>query len=763
MSRRARLVAWWRRVDGPLARAGLAVAVLLFGLGWFEPLGRPGYELALVAGLLAPPIVAIGVGLDVRASSRPPLASLRRSLGAASLIALAATVVALVHGVRTGLCEPVEGLTLFVLGPMAGLLVAAEWATVAALVLGWLRRGAASRGAVVVSALMGPLASLLLAVGMFYGTPAIFAFEPFVGFFSGALYDTVIPTAGLWTYRAASLATLVALLALSGHLERRDDGRLSFAWRGSPGLVLVGGLAAGLALASVAYGDRLGHWHTATSIRAALPVETAGELCKVYHDQAASEDAALVVRDCDNNVAQLSSPLGVATSEPVAVYLFRDETQRQALMGAHHTSIAKPWRNELYLVVEDYPHPVLRHELVHVLAGRRARGPFSVAGALGGWLPNPGLIEGFAESFAPRDDELSADEWAAAMRKLGLLPRLERLFGVGFFASASSTSYTAAGSFVSFLRREHGDPTVVRWYGGEALETLVGRQLSDLEREWWTDLDARPLRDAALVEARQRFDMPSVLMRRCPHAVDRMLVEATAAESRDWDQAFAGYEAALALDPGCTRARLGLAGILERSGMQPAARRAYEELESSEGAPPGARTAALERLGDLHARAEDFERARARYREVLERSLLEDRRRTVAVKLASLEVPAARVAVGALLLGDGKSAPKPLDAMARLGEWRISAPDDGVPRYLIARQLVNARSFSHAADELEAALERPLPPLVEAEALRLAAKVSCALGNHGAGMRHVERAEKLDVIAPNRKAWLREFAWRCVR
>ena len=59
------------------------------------------------------------------------------------------------------------------------------------------------------------------------------------------------------------------------------------------------------------------------------------------------------------------------------------------------------------------------HEIAHVVAGSFARGPFRVAGALGGWWPNPGLIEGVAVAASPDDDELTGAQWARAMIDLG--------------------------------------------------------------------------------------------------------------------------------------------------------------------------------------------------------------------------------------------------------------------------------------------------------------------------------------------------------
>src|SRR5205814_2964147 len=61
-------------------------------------------------------------------------------------------------------------------------------------------------------ALAGPLGGAAISVWRFYSSPMIFAFDPFVGYFSGTLYDTVIDAGpALLTYRLGSLCTLAAL------------------------------------------------------------------------------------------------------------------------------------------------------------------------------------------------------------------------------------------------------------------------------------------------------------------------------------------------------------------------------------------------------------------------------------------------------------------------------------------------------------------------------------------------------------------------
>src|SRR5690606_501110 len=252
--------------------------------------------------------------------------------------------------------------------------------------------------------------------------------------------------------------------------------------------------------------------------------EREGSRCEIVYDRRiAPEKVDLLVGDCDAHVEAIERWLGAPTVERVTAFLFHDRDQKRALMGAGGTSVAKPWRAEIYLNAEDYPHPVIGHELVHVLAAPFGRGPFDIAGSAGGLLPNPGLIEGIAVAGSPPDDVLDIHAWAAAMRRLDLLPRAEALFSLAFFLSGSSASYTAAGSFVAHIHDTYGAEVVRAWYGGADLTELVGVGFPELEAAWWRTLDAIPLDEAAMATAQERFERPSVFFRRCPHDVDEAL------------------------------------------------------------------------------------------------------------------------------------------------------------------------------------------------------------------------------------------------
>jgi Tfp pilus assembly protein PilF len=444
------------------------------------------------------------------------------------------------------------------------------------------------------------------------------------------------------------------------------------------------------------------------------------------------------------------------------VFLFASADQRRSLMGAAHTSIAKPWRREIYLESDEYPHPVIRHELVHAIAGEIGRGPFRIAGGYGGWLPDPGLIEGIAEAAAPRDDELGASEWAAAMRKLGILPRLESLFGLGFFAGAGSTSYTTAGSFVSFVRDRHGPLAIARWYGGEPLAAVTGKSLAQLESEWWAMLDGVPLGDAALAEARLRFDRPGVLGRSCPHVVDRLLGEAAGAEGGDPSRGLSLYHQVLALDPSSGRALFGVASCHDRAGDSPAAEQALAALTESPVLPLAARASASEKLGDLALRAGDVARARKHHEAAQAVMVQEDRLRTLDIKLAYAAQPLAREAIVALLIGRDKNGPNVTEALDRIGRWRGADDHDGTPDYLFARQHFNAKNYALAAARLDDALSRSLAlPRVLAEALRLRIRAACALGDGVTASRMLDRFRHLTVVSPRRKQAMAALVARC--
>ena len=491
---------------GARGAAVFVVAVLLGAIGFLPLFGGLGYEHALASGLIVPSAAAIATAFELsHGAPRAPLASVLRGVSNGALLSVVAFVTALFHGCFVGFCDFWGGARGFFLTAAMGAVLGGVWgAYVADRARGKKRR----RAWCVTLGLAAPLFGVLLSVWRFYSSPMIFAFDPFFGYFSGTLYDTVIDAGTpLLTYRLGTMATLTFALSLASLLERSEAGALVVAplkGAGPRATLTVVTLAASVAV--TAYGPALGHWQTTQTIRRDLAGFRSGSRCDVvYPDALREEEISLLVKDCDEEMASVEAVWGARGPRRVTAFFFRDAGDKKRLMGAGDTYIAKPWRDEAYLQMAAYPHPVLGHELAHVVAGGVGRGPFRVAGSLGGWWPNPGLIEGVAVAVSPDDDELTDAAWARAMMDLNILPPVERVFSMEFLGANSAKSYTLAGAFVRWIMKTYGAPIVRRWYHGENLGAVVGASWDEMDRRFREDLAKYTLSSEAVAYAKSKF------------------------------------------------------------------------------------------------------------------------------------------------------------------------------------------------------------------------------------------------------------------
>lgn len=724
------------------------------GVGFLPLFGGPGYEHAVASGLITPAAAAIATAIDVSRDTpdggRPltPLGAVARGVLAGLAFASISLLTAILHGARVGICEWWGALLYFVLTAGAGSVMGGTWG---AFVGEWLgvgvRRGRVKRRRLfaVLLALAGPIGGAALSLWRFHASPMIFAFDPFVGYFSGTLYDTVIDGGNaLLTYRLGSLATIVAF-ALAASVMRRTPRGWAIDVR-SPRALLA--LLAGIAsLATFIAGAKLGHMSTPASIRADLGAEKHGVRCDVvYPSTTREQEANLLVKDCDEQVAAVERRLGTKGPTRIRAWFFRDADDKKRLMGAAHTYIAKPWREEVYLQQSGYPHPVLGHELAHVIAGSFGRGPFRIAGAAGGWLPNPGLIEGVAVFASPDDEDLTDLQWAHAMMRIGLLPPMQRVFSLGFLGDSSAKSYTLAGAFIEWVSRTFGVDKMQRWYGGADIVELTGKSWADLDAEFRASLEKAPLPKEAEDFARAKFTRPGIFGRRCPHVVDAIRHEADVCrDSQRYVEAIEKYEHALQKDATDWPSRLERAKVMRRhhpeNAERAAGKAALEGLIADDKTPRSFRDRAEEALADAELLDGELESAARRYDALAARSIDEDAARTLEVKAIAARDPLAHPAVTALLLGDEKHGADTYVGGVALGHWEATAAAS-LSQYLIGRNMISRGFYEKGAVFLEAALSDVLPtPRIERETLRQRAVAACALKDKVALAQVVKRIE----------------------
>jgi tetratricopeptide (TPR) repeat protein len=645
-------------------------------------LGVPGPESALLVGSLVSPALAAFV------AGRRPAESARAEVGFAlrrSITTLLSAALPLSgHSLFVPFCGGRAALAFFAFGPGIGLPIAALLGAAS-------RQLVRRRGRAIALALGLTLGSIALGVAEFWSSPGIVIFGEFGGYFPGTFYDqgVTFPEA-MFSYRFGSLFLAFALIAFVWTADEAS--------RRVPLLVAASALLVFLWVR--AEGERLGHLTSVARIDEALGARLEGSHCTLHHPrELPGKTARLHLEDCDRELARLAALLGVSKVPRVDVFFYRSAGEKRALMGAGQVDLAKPWRSEAHLVLDRFPHPILPHELVHVVGASLVPNIFGVPGHALGIVPNAGLIEGFAVALA-WDERMGLDPHQAsrALLELEILPPAKDVTSLSFVRYPAPVAYAAAGSFLRFILETLGADALARVYAEGSLDVL-DESLESLERRYRARLSEIELPEGAVELAATRFARPSVFQAACPHetATLRGRLGADLA-SGDFAEAIETSEAILAIDDSDLGTHVERVRALAFAGRVDEAERAHASLEGR-GFPAPLVARSLGHLGDHRWHAGDAERAHALFEQALALPQTDDAARNLELRLYAIEREGAvEESIRAIFLGDSGLPSDPVTIM-HLAEALTEAGERSLGAYLSARQLV-------ARDRHEAALER---------------------------------------------------------
>ncbi|MBI4512356.1 MAG: hypothetical protein HY698_22180 [Deltaproteobacteria bacterium] len=720
------------------SRRGIAWAVILLGtailLSLFPLFGTLGYEFSLVVALLSSFAAAdLSAKLALVARARQFEASVMglwlRGATHALLLLVLPLVVACLNALRVRQCDWVQGFLFYGALPGISSLLGVTVGVISGVFLGGTGRLA------VLASWMFVLGSLVLAILRFTTAPPIFSYDPFGGYFPGALYDENISlgSAFAWSraYQAMLAATALALAAAwmdpahirVGLLPRRIRPLLLAIGFGITAITLHGRSA------------QLGFAITATDIAQALGGKRETAHFVIYYPKGASFSSQIeaIANEHEFRFAQVQRALGTTPKGKITSFYFASAEEKQRWMGAGGTYIAKPWRREIYLQHEEFPHPTLRHEIAHVFAGEFGDPLFRVSVKWLAWPParfNVGLIEGaaVAADWPAHGGRLTPHQSARALLDLGRLPPLAKLLAPNFYAYSSAQGYTTAGSFCYFLLTRLGIEkfqAVYRAGGTPAVfEEVYEQPLAKLEEAWHAEIRAAPLEDRDREVARERFRRPSIFHRPCPHAIARRLAQASRL------MALGAPEKALAIlhkvckdDPSEPTHKLALGHALERAQRAREAIALYQEVSSAETTVPAPlRARAFLLLADVHAHLGETGPALSAVETASVLPVDEATRRAIEVRrLAFSDAPGAQSLAKYLLTrGERGGEADPLVLLLRAQDVIRAIPGNGIGHYLVGRLLSARGEYREAAEALAQAVQVGLTdPLLARENDRL--------------------------------------------
>jgi hypothetical protein len=697
-----------------------------------------GFESSFLIGLLTA-LAAAHLGAEsvwrARGAASPAdgdLAEARPISSVARLFSRAFVRVALLCGLpllilsanalRVKNCDIATGVAWFALLP----LVTAATGTTAGVFAGLTARRRIG-GTLLAIAIV--IVSLFWGVVRFYRAPPVFGYDPFGGWFPGSLYDEELAIgATLLAARAIHLLGALSALALAAALLDGRALRLGLRVRSGRAFLLFAILATIWAGARHAWRAEIAP-DAGTIAKGLGATRETNHLILHYTPSGPwSKEIDLVAEDAEFRWSQLARTFGVAPDGKITAFLFDNPQEKRRWMGASHTQVAKPWRREIYLQYESWPHPAEKHELAHVFAGEFGDPIFHVARH--GLVFNVGLIEGAAVAADDRPERVSLDQQVKIMRRDGREPPLADLFGYGFLRYAPAQSYTTAGSFSRFLLEKYGaDRFRALYRSGGDFGATYGKSLADLGTEWSKKIDETPLSDEDRGLAIERLRIPSVFHKVCAHELAVRREEAHAATARgDHDRALALFDSIIADDPDEPAHLAELMDAESAAHRDDQARATADRLLAHPKVSDSQRARALIFIGDGELRRGEPGAADT-FRKVLALPLDENTARLLRAKLIAATDPQIGRPLARYLVGDGPTRDAALDLL-RAQEVVAAAPDRGLGHYLLGRQLAGHDRPAEARDEIAKSLALGLPdPGFTVEARRLAATSAFRAGD----------------------------------
>jgi tetratricopeptide (TPR) repeat protein len=483
------------------------VIVISIALTFLPLIGTLGYEYSLaISFVLAFVSVFIaskfaGIEFGARFRSQKEFGDLISNIFITNyLVASLPLVIGLSSSILKQDCFIKEGLYFYLLIPLVTVFFSTG--------LGILSGTLFSRWGFLVAALI-LISTICYTIWRVYNDPSFFFYNIVIGYFPGPLYDEAIPiTTTFIIYRIMTLCWGILLLIAVRLISGFKHGSVGF-WDLAFFLSI-----AGVLIVAHLNENELGISYTRRYItQKYLKSSYETEHFVIYFTPGTkvAQNIRLIADDHEWRFKELKDQLKVNPTGKIRSYIYPDTEMRKKLIGAGETTVANPVKNEIHLVYDAFPDPVLKHELAHVMASGFGMDILHVS-------PKVGLIEGLAVASDWSRDSYSPHQWSKALIDMGDAPDIKSIVGFGFWYAPPAKSYTLMGSFSRFLIDQYGiEKFKVLYKTGDF--SIYNRSLDQLINQWRSFLDGITIPPKLNILAEYVFQEPSIFQGKCPRRI----------------------------------------------------------------------------------------------------------------------------------------------------------------------------------------------------------------------------------------------------
>ncbi|MCG9127125.1 hypothetical protein JT359_05930 [Candidatus Poribacteria bacterium] len=470
--------------------------------------------------------------------------------------------------------------------------------------------------------------------------PPVFTYHPILGYFPGPIYDFLITISPTF-YIARSIGLLWGVLLLyitiSSCEVSRDTGftpKLNWSK-----LILkesdrlhIGKMAICvsfiiLVISSEVFSGQLGIRPTRHDVSKALGGYRETEHFEIIYSRQLEMEIEQFSLDCEFRYEQLSKYLETDSSRKVRVYLYSSPEEKKKLIGAGSTFVEDPFGYGFHIHTQGFPHPVVKHELVHVLTANWS--PWKVS-------LNVGVHEGVAVAADWNEENLSVHQWVKAMYQLNVAPDLNSVMGLGFWRHAGSRSYLIAGSFIRFLIDTYGLEKLKSCFPLGNISRIYEKDLTVLEAEWMKFLsDHVELTELDIKYAERRLRPGGIFQQVCAHEMAAQRSKAWKAYyNKDYFTATNTFYNMLDDEPGNPRTLIGLMYSAYKKGDIPLTISLSRKIINDENSLY--KIEATQMLGDIYWNQGKYEQALQLFHSVIDRNLYYPRQLNLHKRITSL-------------------------------------------------------------------------------------------------------------------------------